>query len=585
MAYPSTPAEIERRLQTLLTTFPTICTRVTLPRRTYEGGTTASPGRQVSCVRIGTGTGEGRPRILIVAGVHAREWAPPDAVMTFLEKLLAAYNPTTPSAMVYNATRNNQPRRPLPNVNFQRFTIPATDVQLIIERTELYVIPLANPDGRAFTMAAHTQRGWRKNRRPAPTGATCPPMPALAPEDRPWFNNDPTGVDINRNFPTGWDINSYYSAAARAATAGTPPSRIVNDNTSRCEIGQTFRGEGPPHVIEPETENIITILNDHNINFYLDVHSAAGKFLFAWGMARNQTSDTSQTFRNTALDVSSGSGGRDPTGTPPAYGEWVPPGRERELQTLGDTMCDAILDSTGYTRVEATPDPTTHVAPNPEAEEAYRRSRYVTVQSIFLFTHLSGSVGLYGGTSRDFAFSRQIGTASGTPIRATALDPIFSYTFECGRDEDGGFQPHRTNQYPKVEREVAVGLWKFMAYAATWRAPVPPPPPTPSTPSPGPSPSPASGGTAGGSTHCLLSSAFHGERLHPQLIYLRQVRTQLKTNALGLPVVNAIERVYYKVSPPLARYVQRHSFAAMLVRAGIVAPAVAVLRAALPRLS
>jgi zinc carboxypeptidase len=573
MAYPSSIANIETRIQTLLTTFPTICTRIPLLRRTYEGGTAASPGREVSCVRIGTGTGEGRPRILIVAGVHAREWAPPDAVLTFIEKLLAAYDPRTPRAMVYAAVRNRQSGRTPQVVNFKRFTIPATDVQLIVERTELYVIPLANPDGRAFTLASRTQRGWRKNRRPAPTGVTCPPLPTgLSEEDRAFLFNDAIGVDINRNFPIAWDINTFYSSAALSSGA-------VSDNTDPCDLSQLFRG--PSAGSEPETANIQQILNDHNINFYMDVHSAAGKFLFAWGMARNQTSDTAQTFKNTALDAPGGTG-RNPTGTTPSYAEWIPPGRERELQMLGDNMGDAILDSTGYTRVEATPDPVTGVAPNPEAQEAYHRSRYVAVQSIFLFSSPSGTPEFSTGISRDFAFSRQIGATTGTPIRATALDPIFSYTFECGRPEDGAFHPHHTNQYPKIEREVAAGLWKFMSYAATWRAPVPSRPTTPPTP---PSPPPSSGGTPGGGTHCLLSSAFHGERLHPQLIYLRQVRAHLKTTAWGLPAVNAIERVYYSLSPPLARYVQRHSFAAMLVRAGIVAPTVAVLRAALPRLS
>ena len=538
------------------------------------------PGREVSCLRIGTGTGDGRPRILIVAGIHAREWAPPDAVMTFLEKLLAAYDSTTPRAMVYDPTRNTQPRRPITDVNFQRFTIPATDVQLIVERTELYVIPLANPDGRAYTMSAFNRRGWRKNRRPATPGAPCPPLPPLLPEDVPWFNNDPAGVDINRNFPIAWDINKYYSTAALAVTAGSPPEPVVANNTDPCDMYQTFRGFDDPDR-EPETKNIIHILEDRDINFYLDVHSAAGKFLFAWGMARNQSNDPSQTFKNTALDRPPT--GRDPTGTTPSYSEWMPPGHEAELQTLGDAMCNAILDSTGYSRAEATRNPATNEVQNPEAEEAYQRTRYVTVQSIFLFSSSTSTPGFYTGTSRDFAASRQIGSSSGPPINATALDPIFSYTFECGRDTDGGFHPHPTNQYPKVEREVAAGLWKFMAYAATWRAPVPPPPPTPPSPPDPPSPPPASGGTPGGSTHCLLSTAFHGERLHPQLIYLRQVRARLKATPWGLPVSNLIDRVYYSVSPPLARYVQRHSFAAMFVRAGIVAPAVAVLRAALPR--
>lgn len=571
MAYPSAPPNIETRIRTLLTTFPTICSRVPLLRRTYEGGTVATPGREVSCLRIGTGTGGGRPRILIVAGVHAREWAPPDAVLTFIEKLLAAYNPRTPRPITYRAISNQQPRRPIPNVNLKRFSIPASDVQLIIERTELYVIPLANPDGRAFTMAASSQRGWRKNRRPATIGVTCPPLPPLPADALTWLSNNPAGVDINRNFPIAWDINTYYSSAALS-------SGLVSDNTDPCNIRQIYHG--PSAGSEPETANIQQILADQNINFYMDVHSAAGKFLFAWGMARNQTTDTAQTFRNTALDAPGGSG-RDITGTPAAYAEWLPPGREREHQTLGDNMCDAILDSTGYTRVEATPDPVTHVAPNPEAEEAYRRSTYIAVQSIFLFSGPASTPDFSTGISRDFAFSRQIGATAGTPIRATALDPVFSYTFECGRDEDGGFQPDRTNQYPKVEREVAAGLWKFLSFAATWRAPVPPPVPPPTPPTTPPTTPPSSGGPTDHEPTCPLTAAFYGEPLHPQLQYLRQLREDLKSTPAGLRVLNVIERVYYSVSPPLARYVRRHSLAGMLVRAGIVAPAVATLRAAL----
>lgn len=466
MGYPSSSEEIERRMARLADGFESTCTREELPNKTHEGPLPGpGPGRTVHFLRIGTGTGEGRPRVLLVAGVHAREWAPPDALLTFAEKLLGSYatkTATTQLDMVYAAVPDPRP----PAVTFAEFRIRFADVEKIVEQLELYVVPLVNPDGRAFTMPPISVRGWRKNRRPAPSGMTCPPLPSgLSAADLEVLSNDPAGVDLNRNFDFAWDINAYYSAPAVSG---------VDVSEDQCNFPQLFHG--PAAASEPETKNVAKLITDKRITFYMDVHAFGRQFLFPWGLEQNQSTDDTQTFKNPAFDRSpptpAGTGGRD--GVPgTAYKEWIPPGVEAAHKTLGDKMVDAILDSTGFTAANAAGDPL--------AASARDRSRYTPIQSM--------RTGVTTGASDDFAFSQMIGTRPGTPVRAVAKDPMFVYTFECGDTADGGFWPAAVTEYPKIEREVAAGLAAFLGFAVTKRVvtpgrPASPPIPSPPTPRP-----------------------------------------------------------------------------------------------------
>ncbi len=558
MPYPSSVGAIETRIRTLANTYAPICSRFECNHKTYEGGTAASPGRTVAYLRIGTGTGAGRPRILIVAGMHAREWAPPDAALTFIENLLAAYTHSKPIVYAkFNDIRSS------PHILYKRFLIPYDpDVKQIIERTELYVLPLANPDGRAYTMPPTKVVGWRKNRRPAPPGATCPPLPANTSADElKWLPNDPAGVDLNRNFEIAWDFRNYYSAAFFTAVAAHTVRLGVSDNI--CATSQTYHGPAAsPRIPEPETQNIQDLITANKINFYLDVHSAAGKFLYAWGIAPNQEVDPSKTFKNTALDQNSGGAGRDPSGASPAYAEWMPPGAENAHKKLGGLIRDAILDSTGYTALEAIK------SADPIAQNARNSSLYEAVPSISLF---GSTPNFEAGVSRDFAFSQQIGVNPGSPITAKALDPVFSYTFECGRFEDGYFQPDVAKEYPKVEREVGMGLATFLAYAANWHAPIPPPPPAPPPPPPAPK--------SGSHSLCFIATACYGSPLHPQVKFLRDLRDlEINTTEFGRRIMRIVEAVYYSFSASAAEHLRRHPLACTLVRVAIVEPTIYVIR-------
>jgi Zinc carboxypeptidase len=484
--YPSKVTAIDQRLTDLATQHSAICTRIDPDTLTWEG-------RPMGYLRIGTGTGGGRPRILIVAGIHARELAPPDAVLTFVAKLLDAYQNQVP--VVYEKFVDTRPADH--NIIYKRFTIPfSPDVQQIIEKTELYVMPMANPDGRVF-VEAPPPKGfafWRKNRRPAPGALSCAALPPdpRDPLKRP-VPNDGAGVDLNRNFDVAWDFRNFYSDSFLSTiTQGPLPSRPGGLGVSEDPCTFVFHGppaSTPPSPIsrtrEPETQNIINIITENKINFYMDVHSDAGQILFPWSMAQNQETSPGNSFQNTDLDKPSGLG-RDPLASPDPYGEWVPPGVGAQHQALGNLMRDKIMDSTGFTAAdEASPNPLVAKI----AKEARKNSRYCAIQSLSSFCDLDDQCQLNAATckpvfepggSDDFAFSQQIGKNPGSPITAKGLDPVFAFTFECGRREDGGFQPRAATEYPKVEREVGKGLATFLAFAAGQRGPVPAPPPGPS---------------------------------------------------------------------------------------------------------
>ncbi len=540
--YPSTVTQLIGRMAALANNndFKPFCKKFDCtPAAAHEGG-------PLTFLQIGTGTGDGRVRILIVSGVHAREFAQPDALMTFVEKLLAAYKAT--AAMVYD--RFDDARGP---TRYERFTIPFPLVKQIIERAELYVLPVANPDGRAFAQSASANDMWRKNRAAAPPGArTCLHV------------GDDRGVDINRNFDIGWDFKTYYSAAALTsmATAGTGETLGVSEDP--CDF-QVFHGLGPAatRVREAETTAIINLLNTKNISFYMDLHSSAGRILFPWGLEQNQEDHPEQTFKNTSKDHQ-----RDGKGT--AYKEWMPPGTEARHLAMGTFMNNAILDSTGFSAFSAANDPATGAPRDATAARARTLSDFSPVQSPFLFG--TGNVDWEPGGSDDFAFSRQIGGAIGPGTVATALDPVISLTFESGHDFDGGFHPDKNTQYPKVEREIGAGIAAFLANAAGWHAaivasgsPPPPPPPPPHS-----------------SSLCFIATAAYGSPLHPKVRFLCDVRDHdVKTTRFGKRFMAAVDRVYYSFSPQVADWLRAHERARTGVRRFVTEPWIAMVRVSL----
>lgn len=436
MPYPTvTGYDVE--LEALADAHPGVCTRIQVnptSGRTHEG-------RDVYALKVGVGSGPDRPAVLVVAGLHAREWAPPDAVLSFARKLVEAY--VAQSAITLRRFVHVLTRTPFPvTIVYPQLTLPWPSVREIVERLDTYLLPMANPDGRIYS---HVHPGYRKNRRPTTT--TCPGR-GWADDFVEWLaglgdHDVPQGVDVNRNFrdpaPSRvnvlWAFEQYYSPAGGAG---------VHTSDDPCSTLQIYRGlsDGP----EPETQNIQSLINQHRVRWFLDVHSAARLVLYPWGMDRNGSADATQSFTNPDWDRGGPRGGRDGI-RGNAYDEYVPddpPDRLASNQRLyTETIAEAILRCGGV---------------GPAADPAaVSRSRYTPQQSIGLYPTT--------GDSTSYAFSRQF-----LPP-AERWGPVYAFTIECGSENDGegGFHPS-VGIYPKIEREAHAGIFAFLASAANFAA-------------------------------------------------------------------------------------------------------------------
>lgn len=155
-----------------------------------------------------------RPAVLYGGAQHAREWITPEMIRRLMHHFLDGYGT--------NAELTN-----------------------LVNTTELWFLPVSNPDGYDFTFT-DGNRLWRKNLRDNNVDGT------ITPGD---------GVDPNRNFAVkwGWD----------------------NEGSSPDPASETYRGTGPNS--EPETQALDALLNRVGFEFYINYHSAAELLLYGIG--------------------------------------------------------------------------------------------------------------------------------------------------------------------------------------------------------------------------------------------------------------------------------------------------------------
>jgi hypothetical protein len=154
-----------------------------------------------------------RPSVLYLGAQHAREWITPEMVRRLLHHVLDSYgsDPT---------------------------------ITKLLKGTELWFVPVANPDGYDFTFS--TERFWRKT---------------LRDNDGDGQITSVDGVDPNRNYPTkwGWD----------------------DEGSSPDPADETYRGPSPAS--EPETRAVMGLLDRVRFEFVVNYHSAAELLLYGVG--------------------------------------------------------------------------------------------------------------------------------------------------------------------------------------------------------------------------------------------------------------------------------------------------------------
>jgi hypothetical protein len=155
-----------------------------------------------------------RPAVLYASAQHAREWITPEMTRRLMHHVLDGYG-TDP------------------------------EITELVDTTELWFVPVLNPDGYDFTFT-EGNRLWRKNLRDN--------------------NGDGEitlgdGVDLNRNFSTKWGYD--------------------NEGSSTDPASDTYRGSGPNS--EPETQALDNLFKRMEFEFFINYHSAAELLLYGIG--------------------------------------------------------------------------------------------------------------------------------------------------------------------------------------------------------------------------------------------------------------------------------------------------------------
>lgn len=185
---------------------PSIAKNIDVGAFTGVGNTTE--GRPIHTLKISDNVDqdEDEPAIMIVACHHAREIATPELAIYIIERLLDNYG-----------------------------TDPA--ITAIVDNNEIWIAPVWNPDGYVYCFDVYEY--WRKNRTPFPGGDY--------------------GVDLNRNYPYGW--NGPYGGS-------TSPS------------SDTYKGPFPGS--ERETLNMIALSQNRRFAKVLDFHNYGREVLYTY---------------------------------------------------------------------------------------------------------------------------------------------------------------------------------------------------------------------------------------------------------------------------------------------------------------
>mmetsp|Transcript_25309 Transcript_25309/g.38378 ORF Transcript_25309/g.38378 Transcript_25309/m.38378 type:complete len:659 (-) Transcript_25309:98-2074(-) len=179
--------------------------------------------------------------LFLMTGIHARELAPPELVSRWIEDMIDGYG-----------------------VDAEKTAI--------LDHTEIYAVLQSNPDGRKV-LEGDLNSFRRKSLNPS--GGSCSPG-AL-------------GVDLNRNFPFRWGLNSgsssnKCSATYRGQSAGSEPE--VQAIVDFCEAIFPNEQRKP----NPE-QQIQQAYGEDAKGIFFDIHSYGEIIIYPWGHEEKKTGD------------------------------------------------------------------------------------------------------------------------------------------------------------------------------------------------------------------------------------------------------------------------------------------------------
>lgn len=191
-------------------------------------------GHEVQVLKITANSWSSKARLFVLSGLHAREFAPPELVLRFATHLV------------------------------ENFNLDA-DITTILQNTEIHLLVHANPDGRDLC-EARPDLYIRKNIH----------LDNFVKCDEGWG-----GVDLNRNFPFMWGLETGSSSDPCAddyqgkGEASEPEVQAIVKY-----VGELF----PQHQrkLDPMGSNLTLPVSPDATGLFLDIHSWGNVMFWPW---------------------------------------------------------------------------------------------------------------------------------------------------------------------------------------------------------------------------------------------------------------------------------------------------------------
>ncbi|XP_037692085.1 carboxypeptidase A4 isoform X1 [Choloepus didactylus] len=175
--------------------------------------------RPLYVLKFSTGKGKKRPAIWLNAGMHSREWITQATGIWMASKIVSDYG-KDPS------------------------------ITSILEKMDIFLLPVANPDGYVYTQTEN--RFWRKTRSRNP-GSPC------------------IGVDPNRN---------WNASFAGEGASNNPCSEVYH---------------GPHANSEVEVKSVVDFIQKHgNFKCFIDLHSYSQLLMYPYGYTVHKVPDAAE---------------------------------------------------------------------------------------------------------------------------------------------------------------------------------------------------------------------------------------------------------------------------------------------------
>ena len=166
-----------------------------------------------------------KPKLLMTAAIHAREYTTAELVTRYAEYLVGNYGTNA-------------------------------DVTWMLDHQEIHLVLQTNPDGRK---RAETGLLWRKNN-----------------DNNFCSNTNDRGIDLNRNFPYNWNCCGGSSGSGCSETfRGPSPGSEPETQAVRGYMAAIFPDYGDPGTGNP--------IPPDAAGMFLDIHSSGMLLLWPWG--------------------------------------------------------------------------------------------------------------------------------------------------------------------------------------------------------------------------------------------------------------------------------------------------------------